>query len=277
MTELACVVLLVIPPAYRIARHAGHLGFLEAEVTPDEAAEALREARLTQQAAQEDLLRRTEAELATLERIARRMDRAVGTVTRAGPAARLAARYRVSTVDVVPFCDPSPTRQTLWVALGEGGSGALSSDAAVISTDALASDALVGRLVESPAILPLGRVQTLLDPHFRVRFSAVDSGEEGEVTGLLRGTERRVDGRPLLEAFHLTSSRDLAPGTAIVTAGGDGIFPPGLVIGEVIDAPGSSDGGGVTVRAAASPDDLEQVVVLTDVVRRAFASQRESR
>ena len=64
---------------------------------------------------------------------------------------------------------------------------------------------------------------------------------------------------------YVDRSEDIRPGDAIVTSGMDGIFPRGLLVGEVVRV--SQEGPGlflnVEVRAAVDFHKLEQVLVLT--------------
>ena len=234
----------------------------------------------------EALLRRTQNELRSLRSVA-----SVLSGRTAGPADRLAARWHAAIVEVLPFADPSPSRRALWVSLhgvelpsrtgaspwaaGVSGVGGAPQDAAAVS-----GDRLIGRLVDTPSGALCGRIQTVEDPFFRVRFRIDDT------LGVLWGTGRRTtDGRPLLEVHHRTTSSVLEAGTVLVTAGDDGIFPPGLAIGEVAQesavaaeerAGSAEDGGGDLTLVAAYPlsSALHELVLLTDRARRDLALRR---
>ena len=118
-----------------------------------------------------------------------------------------------------------------------------------------------------PAPLKLARVQTLLDPFFRVRFRSA----EGE--GILWGTERTdAEGRPLLEVHHLTPAGTLPGGARVHTSGEDGIYPPGVLIGEVIgEVVGDSSRSSNLVRGAIDARSSLRVLVVRDLARRDMA------
>jgi hypothetical protein len=93
--------------------------------------------------------------------------------------------------------------------------------------------------------VPIVRLQTLLDPDFRVRFWT-----EG-ATGMLQGTGRQRDGHPVLEILYLSESAVLRPGAPVVTEGNDGVYPPGVVIGciaSAVDDPGDDPGDSESLR-----------------------------
>jgi hypothetical protein len=202
-----------------------------------------------------------------LERAREEIELLTGAPYAHGGAAGLPGRYQAVWADVLPLGDPSPARRALWIPAGGGGelpAPRFRTDCAVVH-----GKALVGRLVELPLGLGLARVQTLLDPLFRVRFRA------GEVSGLLWGSgECDGDGWPLLEVRHLTAPEDLEPGARLFTSGGDGIYPAGLYLGEVLEegAAGSRRVGPL-VRAAVRPQSLQRVLVLIDP-RRSFHPPR---
>lgn len=156
---------------------------------------------------------------------------------------------------------------------------------------------LVGRLVPSPFGFSIARVQLLLDPLFRVRFRA------GNSTGMLWGTGLRdEDGQALLEVHHVIHTREiprpqgdagpseegdagpseegdagpelaLAAGVEVVTAGNDGVFPPGILIGAMVGGEDAARvGGKAYVRSALDPASLEHVVVVIDRARVQYAA-----
>jgi hypothetical protein len=176
----------------------------------------------------------------------------------------LSRRYRVTWVDVLPFADPSPLRDALWVSLRrDGGPG---EDCAVLFAQALA-----GRLVELPASLPLARVQTLRDPLFRVRCRC------GQSEGILWGTDRADSrGRALLEVHHLSPADPLPPGARVFTRGGDGIYPPGVLIGEVV-APEEGPSPHPMVRAAVDPRPALRLMLVRDLARQDVARRDQLR
>src|SRR5262249_41773389 len=88
---------------------------------------------------------------------------------------RLDGQYKLIAGKVFPLSDPSPQRSVLWAHLGEG-------QPVPEDTAAVWQKGLVGRVSRAYPRLAVGRVQTLLDPGFRVRF------RQGESTGMLWGT-----------------------------------------------------------------------------------------
>lgn len=175
------------------------------------------------------------------------------------------SRYQLAWVDVLPVADPSPSRNTLWVWPSVALS--LEKDSPVVF-----GDALVGRLIGLSPGSRAGRVQTLLDPVFRVRF------QSGESAGILWGTAQ-VDhqNRPLLEVHHLTPTGTLPVGAKVFTGGGDRIYPPGILIGEVVGDEGKSASSRTLVRAAIHPRDELRLVVIRDLARRALGRGGERR
>ena len=230
--HVACCFLLVSPPAARLGITLWSRG------QPPPAVPAGAEALAAEVASLQEELRRARAEL---ELHAALPD---------------PARYRVGLADVVPLTDPSPRRGALWVTPRK-------SDAAARDSSAFWDGALAGRVLRVERGLFLACIQTLADPGFRVRFRA------GEAMGILHGTARRdATGAPLLVVRHLSREKALGSGDVVFTAGDDGIYPPGLRIGEVL--PGTEEarggrGGEVLVRAALRPEDLAQVLLAFDV------------
>lgn len=164
------------------------------------------------------------------------------------------SRYRAFAVDVLSFVDPSPGRRALFVLLDP--EYRVPSDCATTY-----EGALVGRLERLPWTASVARVQSVLDPGLRVKFRS------GESRGVLHGTGRRERGggrRPLLEVRHLVPITDLPADAPVFTAGGDGIYPPGILIGWVGEA---ESGAYPLVRAAVSPEEMEVVAVLVDMAR----------
>jgi rod shape-determining protein MreC len=135
------------------------------------------------------------------------------------------------------------------LVLSQGSGSGLRRDLPVISTDGV-----VGKLI---AVAPNASRVLLIDDH-NSGLDAFDqrSRARGIVAGLLNGqmTMKYVD-----------RTEDVKPGDAVVTSGLDGIFPRGLLVGQVTQV--SQEGPGlflnVGIRAAADFKKLEQVLILT--------------
>ena len=137
-------------------------------------------------------------------------------------------RYSTVLADPLRLADPSPGRSALWVVPRqpiESGYGGC----------AHANGQLMGRLRPQSVIDASAgtvQIQTVLDVGFRVRFRCAT--DDGAIHGMLSGTGRRdAQGRPLLRVEHLSLVGDLPSNRWLMTAGGDGVYPPGLRIGKV--------------------------------------------
>ena len=203
-------------------------------------------------------------------------------------------RYGRVLGEVLPMNDPAAARSSLFVALRSFAS--MRDDVAVVS----ATHSLVGRAIdvfssarawatpeEGEAVGPissddgrrfaLARVQTVLDPAFRVRFSS------GGARGVLYGTgETTSDGAPLLRTHLLQGADRLEPGDRVVTDRGDELYPGGIAIGTVVD--GQALGQlkvrhrTFLVRADVNfSGPLDRVVFLPNLLRLSFLESRERR
>jgi rod shape-determining protein MreC len=134
------------------------------------------------------------------------------------------------------------------LVLSEGGRDGLKHDLAVVS-----SEGVVGKLV---LVGPTASRVLLIDDH----NSALDAFDQrSRARGIVAGV---VDDG--LTMKYVDRSEDIKPGDAIVTSGMDGIFPRGLLVGQVARI--SREGPGlfvnVEVKAAVDFRRLEQVLVL---------------
>jgi len=192
-------------------------------------------------------------------------------------AAPLPSRYRISLADVIPVSDPSSTRSAVWVLLRDP--AAVSVDCAV-----LWRNRLLGRVVGVFPAPPVAKIQLLSDAGFRVRFEYVTETAGSDVeaapagilrgTGVLRGTGRRdADGWPLLSIHHVAEPGDLIPGGAVFTAGEDGIYPPGLLIGTLARAETADRQAlaGLLVRADGFPGRFGTVELAVDTISKSLA------
>lgn len=164
---------------------------------------------------------------------------------------RLDGQYKLIAGRVFPLSDPSPERSVLWAHLGEG-------QPVPEDTAAVWRQGLVGRVTRAYPKLAVVRVQTLLDPGFRVRF------RQDEATGMLWGTGRMVKGHPVLEIRHLSDDAELKAGGAVFTDGNDGVYPEGVLIGFLVgenEGPGETEANGAADGAAGRGSARCQLIV----------------
>ena len=246
---------LLAPPALRLAIHSGWISPAPQANNEGAAADA-----------------RHGEFIALLEDRLRKVNRDLQLVTSAkgllydpagGAVERSAARYRVAVADVLPLSTPSSAERYLFISFR--GLPALRKDSPV-----LYEARLVGRLVaDSSSRAGAGRVQSILDPLFRARFRC------GEDTGMLWGTGRTDrEGYPLLEIRHLGKTPSFSEGQAVLTEGGDGLYPAGCIVGHIREMPGQKDSLAI-VRSDLLIDSLRRVVLLEDLAREDLARLRE--
>jgi rod shape-determining protein MreC len=154
--------------------------------------------------------------------------------------------------------------QVKTVAAGVIGSGASpefrtatinkgSGDGLKVNMAVIAGSGLVGRIV---TLAPrAAKIQLMVDRN----FGAGALVERSRAQGVVLGT-----GEDLLRMEYVTGVADVKPGDTIVTAGVDGIYPKGFVIGKVESV---EKGNGIykviKVRPAADFTRLEDVLVVT--------------
>ncbi|HET9181156.1 MAG TPA: rod shape-determining protein MreC [Candidatus Angelobacter sp.] len=129
-----------------------------------------------------------------------------------------------------------------------------------------------GIRVDMPVITPDGVVGKVKDvfPYVSMvlLISDRDSGagvilENSRLQSVLRGSPRGE-----LRLSDIMSDEDVAPGEAVVTSGGDGIFPKGLPVGTVSRVSPDHNNQpflAVTVKPAADLSRLEEVLIVTKV------------
>jgi rod shape-determining protein MreC len=149
-------------------------------------------------------------------------------------------------VDVIGS-DANALSRTL--IIGEGSHDGLRRDMAVI-----ANEGVVGRVM---VVAPDAARVLLIDDH----NSALDAFDQrSRARGIVAGVTE--DG---LIMKYVDRSQDLRPGDRIVTSGMDGIFPRGLLIGEVGRV--SQEGPGLFLNVEVVPavdfSKLEQLMILT--------------
>ncbi len=143
---------------------------------------------------------------------------------------------------------------TAWfstIAINRGSADGVTTDLAVVSPRGV-----VGRVLGRPST-HAARVQLLVDRNAgagalveRTRAGGVVVGEEG-------------DGR--LRMDFVSNLADVVVGDVVVTSGVDGIYPKGLVIGEVVDvAPGQGLYKVIHVVPSVDFSSIEEVLVVLD-------------
>lgn len=252
---LFLLVFLLAPPAIRISMHYGWIGEQPGSSEPEPAADLSREDLV---ALLNDQLRQARKELQLVASTAGILYDPAGS-----PGDRAAARYRVAIGDVLPFSSSSTADRTFCVSFY--GLPMMRKD-----TIALSGDLLVGRLVDLVPGSRIGRVQSVLDPLFRARFRC------GEDAGMLWGTGKTdSEGFPLLEIHHLGKPPSFVSGQAVLTEGGDGVYPPGCIVGHILELPGEKISRAV-VRASVRMAMLRQVILLEDMTKEGLAQLREA-
>lgn len=142
----------------------------------------------------------------------------------------------------------SPFRQSLLLNVGE-------RDGIVDGWAAMDGLGLVGRI--SGVGESTSRVILLTDASSRVPAIIQPSGQNALVAG---------DNTPAPPIDFLEDPEQVRPGDRLVTSGDGGVFPPGLVIGQVAQDPG----GRLRVRLAADYERLEFLRVLRNHGTRAI-------
>lgn len=97
------------------------------------------------------------------------------------------------------------------------------------------ADGLVGRVSEVGATW--SKVIALIDSSMNVSVMVERTRDSGMVRGLLQAG----NSSDTLELYYLPSDSDLMPGDKIVTSGIGGLYPKGLIVGEVTEVSRSSD------------------------------------
>ncbi len=244
---------LLTPPAIRLSMQYGWFG---AKPEPD-----IQDTRASEQA---DLVALLNEQLRQSRKELQLVTSSAGILydPTGDPGSRAAARYRVAIGDVLPLASSSTADRTLCVSFY--GLPAMRKD-----TTVLAGDLLVGRLLGLVPGTRIGKVQSVLDPLFRSRFRC------GESSGMLWGTGRTdADGFPLLEVHHLEKPPSFSVGQAVLTEGGDGVFPRGCMAGHILEMPGEKTPHAI-VRSAVRTGTLRQVILLEDMTKEALARIEE--
>src|SRR5271157_3936452 len=136
------------------------------------------------------------------------------------------------------------------VYIDKGEHDGIKPDMAVITADGVVGKVL--RVYRSSSLV------LLIDDQTSGVGSILD---KTRLQGILRGTP---SGEVVLEK--VMSDENVPPGEVVLTSGGDGIFPKGLVVGRVTKVtPGSELFLNIRVRPAADLSRLEEVLVVTKI------------
>jgi len=134
----------------------------------------------------------------------------------------------------------SPFRQSVLLNIG-------SRDGLVDGWAAMDGIGLVGRVSGTGA--NTSRVILLTDSSSRIPVIVQPSGQRGLVVG---------DNSPAPHIDFLENREQVRPGDRVISSGDGGVFPPGLLVGQVASDPG----GRLRVRLAADYERLEYLRVL---------------
>ncbi len=109
-------------------------------------------------------------------------------------------------------------------------------DGVVTNLAVLTPEGLVGKVAEvGPRT---ARVVLVGDPNCPVAAALADSGSTGIVRGVSGGD---IEGA-IVDLSFLPRSAVVKPGMRVVTSGQGGVFPPGILVGEVIDSRAVGEG-----------------------------------
>jgi rod shape-determining protein MreC len=147
----------------------------------------------------------------------------------------------------------SGSEQSRSVYIDKGERDGIKPDMAVITADGIVGKVL--RVYRSTALV------LLIDDQTSGVGALLD---KTRLQGILRGTPA---GEVVLEK--VMSDETVPAGEQVLTSGGDGIFPKGLLVGQVTKvAPGSDLFLNIQVRPAADLSKLEEVLVVTKIDER---------
>ena len=145
-----------------------------------------------------------------------------------------------------------PGTWTSVIIVNKGTNDGITKDMPVVT-----QQGLVGNVVQAYA--SSAKIQLILDP--RSAVGALNQRSESRVAGIVEGSGTNHNAPRLL---NLARDADIVPGDTVVTSGFGGIYPKGLVVGEVLDV--VNDEGGLLKYAILKPavdfDKLEEVFVL---------------
>jgi rod shape-determining protein MreC len=167
-----------------------------------------------------------------------------------------------STTQAANVIGASPDAYFRTISIDKGTSEGLKQDMAVI-----APAGVVGRI-----IMPTSRaakVQLLIDRN----AAAAAIVERSRAQGVVLGT-----GENTLTMAYLPGSADVKVGDRVVTAGIDGIYPKGFVIGQIESLQrGAGEYSGIVIKPAVDFSSLEAVLVVTSPSPEPDASADQKR
>jgi len=162
---------------------------------------------------------------------------------------KVSPQFSLVTVAVIGR-DPGSWTNT--IVINGGSNDGIKKDMAVVT-----SQGLVGNVIQVSA--NLAKVQLILDP--RSAVGVLVQRPESRVAGIIEGNAAQ----PLSPRLkNLARDADVVIGDKIITSGFGGIYPKGLLVGEVVDV--VDDEGGLVKHAILKPavdfDRLEEVAVI---------------
>ena len=118
-------------------------------------------------------------------------------------------------------------------------------------------EGIVGRVV---AVSPITAQVTLITDDRAAAGAVVGQLGESNALGVVRG----VGTRGLLEMRYVSGLEQVNPGDYVVTTGQDGVYPPGINVGAVVEVrPGSvAAPHQITVKPSARLESLREVLIL---------------
>jgi rod shape-determining protein MreC len=127
-----------------------------------------------------------------------------------------------------------------------------SSEGVMVNDVVANANGLVGRVVLTTK--DLAKVQLVTDNNCSVGSLVERTRRQGVVRG---------DGGTSIQMFDIPSLSDVQPGDRVLTAGIDGVYPRGIIIGTVVRSePGKSLFKTITVKPAADFGTIEEVIVI---------------
>ncbi len=150
--------------------------------------------------------------------------------------------------------DPANWWRSLHISLGR-------RDGVAVDAVVLTPEGLVGRVVEVSELR--SRVALLGDPACRVAVLVME-GRQVADNGVISGSASVTDSS-MVELSYLSPSREVKPGQSVLTSGLGGVFPKGILAGQVIYSHPIEFGlyKKARVKLAVNLDRLEEVWVTT--------------